>query len=128
MGCQDCWNYIKAESSVTSIFQVEIVRWMLNHDYNKRPTAQELLQSELLPPAQMEEAELTEVLRSTIADPNSRSYRHMVNTILSQPLKPADDFTFDMDLHKVTQFMFSPTLQVFVCSSELSCPVSFLST
>ena len=44
-------------------FQAHIVRWLLNHDPSQRPTAQELLASDYLPPPQMEEAELNEVLR-----------------------------------------------------------------
>ena len=49
----------------------------------------------------MEEQELNELLRSTLANPDSRSFRHMIATIMSQPTNPATDFTFDMDLHKV---------------------------
>ena len=44
-------------------FQAYIIRWLLNHDPSQRPTAQELLASDYLPPPQMEEAELNEVLR-----------------------------------------------------------------
>lgn len=45
------------------IRQTHIVRWLLDHEPSHRPTAQELLQSDYLPPPQMEEAELNEVLR-----------------------------------------------------------------
>ena len=48
---------------VFCFFQAYIIRWLLNHDPSQRPTAQELLASDYLPPPQMEEAELNEVLR-----------------------------------------------------------------
>ena len=74
---------------------------MLNHDPASRPTAEQLLGSELLPPPQLEEAELTEVLRSTISQPDTKAYRHLISAVFSQRIDPATDFTFDIDLHKV---------------------------
>nr|7QQ6_A Chain A, eIF-2-alpha kinase GCN2 [Homo sapiens]7QQ6_B Chain B, eIF-2-alpha kinase GCN2 [Homo sapiens]7QQ6_C Chain C, eIF-2-alpha kinase GCN2 [Homo sapiens]7QQ6_D Chain D, eIF-2-alpha kinase GCN2 [Homo sapiens] len=46
--------------------QKSVISWLLNHDPAKRPTATELLKSELLPPPQMEESELHEVLHHTL--------------------------------------------------------------
>lgn len=80
--------------------QALVLRWLLNHDPSKRPTANELLQSEWLPPPQMEEAELNEVLRSTISNPDSRTYKHMINTIFSQPVLTSTEFGYDSDLYK----------------------------
>ena len=54
---------LRCPISCLVFFQAYIIRWLLNHDPSQRPTAQELLASDYLPPPQMEEAELNEVLR-----------------------------------------------------------------
>ena len=83
------------------MWQAKIIRWLLNHDPGLRPTSAELLQSELLPPPQLQEAELNEVLRSTISNPDSKSYRNMVSAMFSQNPVPAKDFVYDNDFYKV---------------------------
>ena len=83
------------------MLQCHIIRWLLNHDPNERPTSKELLQSEYVPPPQMEEAELNEILRSTICDPSSKSYHRMIAALFNQNVRLADDHLYDSDLHKV---------------------------
>ena len=80
--------------------QARVIRWLLNHDASKRPTANELLQSDLLPPPQLEEAEQNEVLRSTISNRESRAYKHMINAIFAQPIHPVMDFAYDSEMYK----------------------------
>lgn len=67
-----------------------------------RPTAVELLKSDLLPPPQMEESELHEVLQHTMANVNGKAYRTMVNQLFSQNNSPVMDYTYDIDIYKVT--------------------------
>lgn len=73
----------------------------MNHDPALRPTAVELLKSDLLPPPQMEESELHEVLQHTMANVSGKAYRTMVNQLFSQNISPVMDFTYDIDIHKV---------------------------
>lgn len=73
----------------------------MNHDPAKRPTATELLKSELLPPPQMEESELHEVLHHTLANVDGKAYRTMMAQIFSQRVSPAIDYTYDSDILKV---------------------------
>ncbi|XP_074662114.1 eIF-2-alpha kinase GCN2-like [Tubulanus polymorphus] len=80
--------------------QAKIIHWLLNHAPETRPTSQELLQSDVLPPPQMEEAELNEVLRSTISNPQCKTYKHMVGAMLSQPVTVAADYMYDIDMQK----------------------------
>ncbi|KAK7506996.1 hypothetical protein BaRGS_00001847, partial [Batillaria attramentaria] len=83
--------------------QAAIIRWLLDHNPRKRPSSKELLQSPLLPPPQMEEAELNEIVQSTIANPQSSSYRRLVSALFEQQqlkLNSITDLTYDMDLHK----------------------------
>ncbi|KAG7466333.1 hypothetical protein MATL_G00163870 [Megalops atlanticus] len=80
--------------------QKKVITWLLNHDPALRPTAVELLKSELLPPPQMEESELHEVLQHTMANVNGKAYRIMVNQLFSQSISPAIDYTYDIDMQK----------------------------
>uniref|UniRef100_UPI00398EAC55 eIF-2-alpha kinase GCN2 isoform X2 n=2 Tax=Pristiophorus japonicus TaxID=55135 RepID=UPI00398EAC55 len=91
-----------------------IVGWLLNHDPAKRPSAVELLKSELLPPPQLEESELHEILHHTLANTSSKAYRTMVTQIFSQRITPAMDFTYDIDVHKGNVSARHAMLQQFV--------------
>ncbi|XP_055719045.1 eIF-2-alpha kinase GCN2 [Salvelinus fontinalis] len=94
--------------------QRKVIGWLLNHDPALRPTAQELLKSDLLPPPQMEESELHEVLQHTMANVNGKAYRTMVNQLFSQNTSPVMDYTYDIDLHKGSFNFNSAKLQQYV--------------
>ncbi|KAM9653856.1 eIF-2-alpha kinase GCN2 isoform 3-T3 [Morphnus guianensis] len=78
-----------------------VITWLLNHDPAARPTAVELLKSEHLPPPQMEESELHEVLHHTLANVDGKAYRTMMSHIFSQRISPAIDYTYDSDMLKI---------------------------
>uniref|UniRef100_A0A3B5AXR9 non-specific serine/threonine protein kinase n=1 Tax=Stegastes partitus TaxID=144197 RepID=A0A3B5AXR9_9TELE len=78
----------------------KVIEWLLKHDPALRPTAQELLKSELLPPPQLEESELHEVLQHTMANVNGKAYRTMVGQLFAQNTTPVMDFTYDIDMYK----------------------------
>ncbi|XP_037097500.1 eIF-2-alpha kinase GCN2 [Syngnathus acus] len=94
--------------------QRKVIEWLLKHDPALRPTAQELLKSELLPPPQMEESELHEVLQHTMANINCKAYRSMVAQLFAQINSPVMDFTYDIDLHKGSFSFSSAKLQQYV--------------
>ncbi|XP_061898001.1 eIF-2-alpha kinase GCN2 isoform X1 [Entelurus aequoreus] len=94
--------------------QRKVIEWLLKHDPVLRPTAQELLKSELLPPSQMEESELHEVLQHTMANINCKAYRSMVGQLFAQITSPVMDFTYDIDLHKGSFSFSSAKLQQYV--------------
>ncbi|XP_049451917.1 eIF-2-alpha kinase GCN2 isoform X1 [Epinephelus fuscoguttatus] len=94
--------------------QKKVIEWLLNHDPALRPTAQELLKSELLPPPQMEESELHEVLQHTMANINGKAYRTMVGQLFAQNTSPVMDYTYDIDLHKGSFSFSSAKLQQHV--------------
>lgn len=94
--------------------QRTVIQWLLNHDPALRPTAQELLKSELLPPPQMEESELHEVLQHTMANVNGKAYRTMVGQLFAQNTSPVMDYTYDIDLHKGSFNFTSAKLQQYV--------------
>ncbi|XP_017268281.1 eIF-2-alpha kinase GCN2 [Kryptolebias marmoratus] len=94
--------------------QKKVIEWLLKHDPALRPTAQELLKSELLPPPQMEESELHEVLQHTMANINGKAYRTMVGQLFAQNTTPVMDYTYDIDLHKGSFSFNSAKLQQHV--------------
>ncbi|XP_053138825.1 eIF-2-alpha kinase GCN2 [Hemicordylus capensis] len=94
-----------------------VIAWLLNHDPSKRPTAMELLKSEHLPPPQMEESELHEVLHHTLANVDGKAYRTMMGQIFSQRISPAIDYTYDSDLLKGSFSVRSAKIQQHVCET-----------
>ncbi|KAM6131451.1 LOW QUALITY PROTEIN: eIF-2-alpha kinase GCN2 [Pterocles gutturalis] len=90
-----------------------VISWLLNHDPAARPTAVELLKGEHLPPPQMEESELHEVLHHTLANVDGKAYRTMM-TIFSQRISPAIDYTYDSDMLKGS-FLGATKIQQHVC-------------
>ncbi|XP_060118186.1 eIF-2-alpha kinase GCN2 isoform X2 [Heteronotia binoei] len=94
-----------------------VVAWLLNHDPSKRPTAMELLKSEHLPPPQMEESELHEVLHHTLANVDGKAYRTMMGQIFSQRIPPAIDYAYDSDILKGSFSVRSAKIQQHVCET-----------
>ncbi|XP_076173712.1 eukaryotic translation initiation factor 2 alpha kinase Gcn2 isoform X2 [Ptiloglossa arizonensis] len=78
--------------------QIQILRWLLNHDPSQRPTAQELLSSQYLPPPRLEETELQEMIRRTLSNNQSKAYKYLISCCFMQEVTPADDITYDMNL------------------------------
>ncbi|XP_026643675.1 eIF-2-alpha kinase GCN2 isoform X2 [Microtus ochrogaster] len=97
--------------------QKSVISWLLNHDPAKRPTATELLKSELLPPPQMEESELHEVLHHTLANIDGKAYRTMMGQIFSQRISPAIDYTYDSDILKGNFLIRTAKIQQLVCET-----------
>ncbi|TRY83546.1 hypothetical protein DNTS_016256 [Danionella cerebrum] len=94
--------------------QRRVISWLLNHDPALRPSALELMKSDLLPPPQMEESELHEVLQHTMANVSGKAYRTMVNRLFTQNISPVMDFTYDIDIHKGSFHFSSAKLQQYV--------------
>lgn len=71
---------------------------LLNHDVSKRPTSQELLQSEHIPPPILEECELRELVRHTLSNPQSKAYKYLVASCFDQEQNYVEDITYYMSL------------------------------
>lgn len=78
--------------------EVQLLKWLLDHNPSKRPTSEELLQSELLPQAKLEVSELQEMLRGVLANPQSRSYKHLVNRLIQQESDHLLQFAYHSEL------------------------------
>lgn len=85
-------------SDTGSAQKIKVIKWLLNHDQNKRPTAEELLASDLLPPAPLEDNELQEMLRHVLANPQSKAYKHLVGRCLAQQSDAVLELTYHLGL------------------------------
>lgn len=63
-----------------------------------RPSSTELLQSPILPPPQLEEAELQEMIRHTLSNTQSKAYKHLVASCFQQKMSVSEDIVYDMDM------------------------------
>ncbi|XP_044127594.1 LOW QUALITY PROTEIN: eIF-2-alpha kinase GCN2 [Bufo gargarizans] len=97
--------------------QRKVITWLLNHDPAARPTAMELLKCDLLPPPQLEESELHEVLHHTLANIDGKAYRTMISQIFSQRISPAMDYTYDSDIFKGSFTVRSARIHHHVCET-----------
>ncbi|CAL1531307.1 unnamed protein product [Lymnaea stagnalis] len=75
--------------------QTQIIRWLLTHDPNLRPTSKELLSSSLLPPIVIQETELSEILRLVICHPQSTSHSHVLEALFKQKIMQEQDAMYD---------------------------------
>ncbi|KAM5129109.1 eIF-2-alpha kinase GCN2 isoform 2-T2 [Mantella aurantiaca] len=97
--------------------QRKVITWLLNHDPASRPTAMELLKCDLLPPPQLEESELHEVLHHTLANIDGKAYRTMISQIFAQRISPAMDYTYDSDIFKGSFSARSTKIHHHVCET-----------
>ncbi|XP_031334945.1 eIF-2-alpha kinase GCN2 isoform X2 [Photinus pyralis] len=75
-----------------------LIRWLLNHDVAKRPTSEELLQSELVPPPVVEEEKMREMFRHTLSNTQLKEYKYLIASCFQQPVTAAQDITYDMNV------------------------------
>ena len=80
--------------------QTYILRWLLSHQPSDRPTSQELAQSDWLPPAQVEEHQMQQLVRNTMKNPRAPAYRRLMDACLNQSVPHAKDVYYDSDLLK----------------------------
>uniref|UniRef100_A0A8D8LTM2 non-specific serine/threonine protein kinase n=2 Tax=Cacopsylla melanoneura TaxID=428564 RepID=A0A8D8LTM2_9HEMI len=84
--------------------QVYIVRWCLNHDPSKRPSYEQLLADDHIPPPQVGETVLQDMVRQTLSNPQSKGYKYLVAACFNQKVSPADDITYDISLSRAANF------------------------
>ena len=95
------------------INQEQIIRWLLDHNPSKRPSSKELLASELLPRPHSETEYSEMVLRSTVANPSSSSYRHLLHAIFNQSHSIRQDLFYDHEMYEVCGISAVCTFKLF---------------
>ncbi|XP_050530238.1 eIF-2-alpha kinase GCN2 isoform X2 [Daktulosphaira vitifoliae] len=76
--------------------QKHIIKWLLNHDPCKRPNSIEILQSQYIPPPQLKDTELHEMVRNTLSNSKSKNYKHLIEACFNQEVSPVEDIIFTM--------------------------------
>ncbi|XP_034249523.1 eIF-2-alpha kinase GCN2 isoform X2 [Thrips palmi] len=95
--------------------QAHVIRWLLDHEPSRRPSSEELLASDSLPPPELEDAELQDMVRHTLRNPQSKAYKYLIASCFKQNVGAAEDVTFDM---AVTQKVLS--LQRFLVLQDMA--------
>lgn len=74
--------------------EAAVVTWLLNHDPKKRPTARQLLESELLP-SNLDQ----EIVRQALCTihPNSTTHADLMRRLFSRQPDPRVDYTYDFN-------------------------------
>lgn len=88
-------------------------RLLLNHEVSRRPTSQELLQSDHIPPPVLEECELRELVRHTLSNPQSKAYKYLIASCFQQQLNYIEDVTYDMSVPSATKPAVTKSLEIF---------------
>ncbi|XP_019525004.3 eIF-2-alpha kinase GCN2 [Aedes albopictus] len=89
-------EHISNESKYSQ--QIQVIRWLLNHDPGKRPTAEELLSSELVPPIRLEAGEIQDVVRHVLSNPQSRHYKHLIARCFAQESDTVCELSYHLDM------------------------------
>lgn len=82
--------------------KTKLVKWMLSHDPEDRPSTLTLLQSELLP-VRLEDEVLKEAMRS-ITIPNTTMHSLLLKRLFGVPGDPTTDLSFDLDAPQKTPY------------------------
>lgn len=88
---------------------IQIIAWLLEHDVTKRPSSNELITSKYIPPLLLEEADLNNLLHTTVSNPQSRMFKHMISALFEQEASTEFDFTYDIDAFKGQSSKNKPT-------------------
>ena len=78
--------------------EIIVLKWLLKHTPEERPTSQELLQSQYVP-SKIEDGQLDEVLKHTLASTNSTRYQRMMKAMFSQKVSLIQDLIYDLDVY-----------------------------
>lgn len=74
----------------------DVCNRLLNYEPDKRPTAQELLDSGYIPP-KMEDHQLDELLKHTLSQNNSTRYQRLMSALFNQTVSLVADQLYDKD-------------------------------
>lgn len=78
-----------------------LIRQMLNHNPKERPTSNELLESECLPPLEIEEAKQQLMIKQVVQNPRSKQYKFLLNTLFNRQMSSVDDIVYDSEIDVV---------------------------
>ncbi|VDO94375.1 unnamed protein product [Soboliphyme baturini] len=87
-------------TSVAKKRHVKLLKMMLNHNPVERPSSEQLLKSNYLPPAEIKQTEFEKNINAAMADSQSRQYKYIVCSAVEQQPSTVQDYLYDVDLYK----------------------------
>ena len=75
-----------------------LIKLLLNHNPKERPTSSELLESEYLPPLEIEEAKQQVMIKQIIQNPRSKQHKFLLNSLFNKPMSSVDDIVYDSEI------------------------------
>jgi len=107
--------------------EMDLLRFILKHNHNERPSSTELLKSSYLPPPKIEIEEQQNALRHIIANPQNKTHHFMLNLLFERESNLVEDFVYDFNEEvnlrnqRSKKFYNNPTIRrrvyQFVCST-----------
>ncbi|XP_069986045.1 eIF-2-alpha kinase GCN2 isoform X2 [Penaeus vannamei] len=80
---------------------VELIKWLLQHDPQQRPSTGDILKSHLLPPPTAEEQKFIQTLEDKLKNVRSSDYQEILNLVFKPCARPELEATFEVR-HPVT--------------------------
>ena len=96
-----------------------IVKWLLSHDPLSRPTSDELLQSDFLPPVVVEESIMNTMVRNAMKNTSSKAYKHLIEAVMKQPMSLDKDLSYDTEIQKMNIRLAAVTQHVIDSSKKV---------
>jgi translation initiation factor 2-alpha kinase 4 len=79
---------------------VKIVQALLQHDADRRPTADELLHSDLLPAVEMQPSEFQLIVKQTLSNTQTHQYKWLINALLDDQFPSSvQEYVYDADMY-----------------------------
>lgn len=92
---------IPEEFSVKNANSVQLIKWLLQHDPQQRPSTGDILKSHLLPPPTAEEQKFIQTLEDKLKNVRSSDYQEILNLVFKPCARPELEATFEVR-HPVT--------------------------
>ncbi|XP_063592060.1 eIF-2-alpha kinase GCN2-like isoform X2 [Penaeus indicus] len=92
---------IPEEFSVKNANSVLLIKWLLQHDPQQRPSTSDILKSHLLPPPTAEEQKFIQTLEDKLKNVRSSDYQEILNLVFKPYARPELEATFEVR-HPVT--------------------------
>ena len=92
-----------------------LVKHLLNHNPKERPSSSELLESEYLPPLEIEEAKQQTMIKQVIQNTRSKQHKYLLNTLFNRQMNNVEDIVYDCE-SKVNNEQLRSRVFEYVCN------------
>ena len=94
--------------------ELRLVKQLLNHNPKERPSSSELLESEYLPPLEIEEAKQQIMIKQVIQNTRSKQHKYLLNSLFNRQMNNVEDIVYDCE-SKVNNEQLRSRVFQYVC-------------